>query len=138
MTSLANLSMKGTREEPGLCSASVYLDKKSSGVDDFYKGARIEMTSKDSMTAWWADIEEYDGFTKLAMFKKWNKPFGRETDPEAVPKEGDTYRIFLLDSMRGMCRDPKNLVNLFRIFTSVSVLCLCELYVRALCVRSCL
>ena len=94
--------------KPGLCSQSVYLDAKSSGVDDFYKGARIEMTGKDTMTAWWADIEEYDGFTKLAMFSKWNKPYGRESDPETVPMKGDPYRIFLEDSMRGLCRDPTN------------------------------
>lgn len=94
--------------EPGLCSQSVYLDKKASGIDDFYKGARIEMTSKEKMTAWWADIEEYDGFTKLAMFSKWNKPYGRESDPDAVPSKGDPYRIFLEDSMRGLCRDPTN------------------------------
>ena len=96
----------GTWDSPGRCSQSIYLDQKASGVDDFYKGARIEMISKDSMTAWWADIEEYDGYTRLAMFRKWNKPFGQESAADAVPAKGDTYRIFLKDSMRGMCRDP--------------------------------
>ena len=28
------------------------------------------MITKNKMTGWWADIEEYDGFTKLAMFRK--------------------------------------------------------------------
>ena len=28
------------------------------------------MITKKKMTGWWADIEEYDGFTKLAMFRK--------------------------------------------------------------------
>jgi len=98
----------GTDASPGRCAYSVYLDPKSSGADDFYKGARIEITTKDKMTGWWADIEEYDGFTKLAMFRKWNKPYGREADPEEVPSKGDTYRIFLKDEMRGQCRDPKN------------------------------
>jgi hypothetical protein len=97
----------GTDASPGLCASSVYLDSTASGTDDFYKGARIEMTSKAKMTGWWADIEEYDGYTRLAMFRKWNKPHGREADPEDVPSKGDTYRIFLKDSMRGMCRNPK-------------------------------
>jgi len=97
----------GTAASPGMCLYSVYLDSTSSGMDDFYVGARLEMTTKNKMTAWWADIEEYDGFTKLAMFRKWNKPYGKEADPEEVPTVGDTYRLFLTDSMRGMCRDPK-------------------------------
>jgi len=97
----------GTAASPGLCSFSVYLHLSSSGLDDFYVGARLEMITKNKMTGWWADIEEYDGFTKLAMFRKWNKPFGKEADPEEVPDVGDTYRLFLKDSMRGTCRDPR-------------------------------
>ena len=80
----------------------------ASGIDDFYKGARIEMVNAKTkkMQAWWADIEEYDAFSKLAMFRKWNKPYGKESDPADVPSKGDTYRIFLEPQMRGQCRDP--------------------------------
>lgn len=95
----------GGPADPGRCSFSIYLDPAvSSGEDDFYKGATIELIENENLKGWYATIQEYDGYTKLAMFSAWNRPFGQETDPFKAPTQGTKYRIFLTDEQRGRCR----------------------------------
>uniref|UniRef100_A0A7S4L4D6 Uncharacterized protein n=1 Tax=Guillardia theta TaxID=55529 RepID=A0A7S4L4D6_GUITH len=96
---------KGTADDPGRCTASVYLDSQSaSSFDDFYVGSKVEITSTN-MKGYWMLIDKYDGFSKLAMGTQWNAPYGTTMpNPPPVPAQGNTYRIYLTKKQQGFCR----------------------------------
>lgn len=100
-TRLAPPSSTQRRHTRRRCSGNIYLDLSSaSGTDGFYVGAKIEMIA----TGQWATIQHYNGYLRMALFEKWNKPYGRETDVLPPPGQGEKYRIYLEPNQRGYCR----------------------------------
>jgi len=84
---------------PGLCQGNIYLDDSvASSTDDFYVGAKIELTKSGQ----WAVIQAYDGYNKLALFDKWTRAEG-QSDTPPVPQQNDEYRIYLNKEQRGWC-----------------------------------
>jgi len=98
----------GTDLAPGLCTGYIFLDKKyASAMNDFYVGAKVEMLS-GGMAGWWATIEHYSGFARVAMFTQWVPPKSKETEQALGPKMDDSYIIHLTEAQRGHCRNFSN------------------------------
>jgi len=98
----------GSSVRPGLCAGYVFLDPTTaSSQDGFYIGAKIEML-EGQMQGWWAEIQEYSGFAKVALFQQWVPPKSKETEQPLGAKLDDPYRIYFTERQRGHCRNFSN------------------------------